>query len=465
MTDRSCVCTEMRTDEVLSVRAAALAVPERTAVIAADESGARLAISYADLARRVTERTAGLERPAAGRPFFLTADANLEGVITVLALLESKIPAVLFSPKLTDAEKAGLRADADKTAEPLPADTAFVVYTSGTTGRPKPAVLTRRSLAAGALAVAKALYMSVDDVFQLSLSPARVGGLGILLRVLAVRATLALAPRFSGDAFPEILERDGVTLASLVPAMLADVFEKHPDWREPKGLRALLIGGAPMSDSLRVEAARRRIPIVTTYGMTETGSSSGLSRWEDRFSPESKGEMPLEGVTYRLEDGEIVLSGPMLFAGYWGQSPVTEGGRFKTGDAGLLHTDGSVTVLARQSDLIITGGEKVVPSEVERALEAIPGVSEALVLGMPDAKWGEIVTALLVPKAPFDETHPPLTAEALARRLSLTLARWKAPRRLAWVKTLPLTAEGKRSRRPEVLENRRYAVLHYAHSA
>lgn len=445
-------CISATGSDPLSIIAAADEVPRKTAVI---EGGRR--ISYAELARAVSGRTASLERPAPGRPAFLTAGSDFTGLVDLLALLEKDIPAVLFSPKLTDAEKTALRRQAEEIAEPLPEGTAFVVFTSGTTGRPKPAVLTRRSLAAGALAAAEALRMTPDDVFQLSLSPARVGGLGIVLRTLAVRGTLSLAPRFCGAAFPETLQRDGVTLASLVPAMLADVFEKNPGWRSPAGLRALLIGGAPMPAKLRAEAARRGVPVVTTYGMTETGSSSGISAWEERLQPVSSGEVPLRGVRYREKNGEILLSGPMLFDGYWGRPAVVREGWFATGDAGTVDAEGRVRILARQSDLIITGGEKVVPAEVESVLESLPGIREALVLGMPDEKWGQIVTALLVP-----ENGCRLSASRLETYLSERLARWKSPRRIAWVQSIPLTPAGKRLRNPDVLCGLETESLHYS---
>ena len=208
----------------MSVAALALSAPDRTAVVDASRP-----ITWADLARLVSDRTASLLQPAPGRPAFLIPKPDLNGLVDILAHWEAHIPAVLVSPKLTSAEQDALKSHADSIAEPLPDGTAFVVFTSGTTGLPKPAILTRESLTAGARAMVRALRMTSSDVLQLSLSPARVGGLGIIMRTLAAGSTIALSPGFSGARFPETLARDGVTFASLVPAMLADVLERNPD--------------------------------------------------------------------------------------------------------------------------------------------------------------------------------------------------------------------------------------------
>ena len=226
----------------MSVAALALSEPDRTAVVDVSRR-----ITWAELSRLVSDRTASLLQSAPGRPAFLIPKPDLNGLVDILAHWEAHMPAVLVSPKLTSAEQDALKSHADSIAEPLPDGTAFVVFTSGTTGLPKPAILTRESLTAGARAMIRALRMTSSDVLQLSLSPARVGGLGIIMRTLAAGSTIALSPGFSGARFPEPLARDGVTFASLVPTMLADVLERNPDWHNPPHLRAILIGGASVN--------------------------------------------------------------------------------------------------------------------------------------------------------------------------------------------------------------------------
>ena len=352
----------------MSVAALALSAPDRTAVVDASRR-----ITWAELARLVSDRTASLLQPAPGRPAFLIPKPDLNALVDILAHWEAHMPAVLVSPKLTSAEQDALKSHADSIAEPLPDGTAFVVFTSGTTGLPKPAILTRESLTAGARAMIRALRMTSSDVLQLSLSPARVGGLGIIMRTLAAGSTIALSPGFSGARFPETLGRDGVTFASLVPAMLADVLERNADWRNPPHLRAILIGGAPFPDRLRAEAARRGIPIMTTYGMTETGSTSAVSAYETRLSPVPVGEVPLAGTSFRTVDGVLCLKGPMLFSGYWGRPAPVHDGWFETGDAGLVNHDGSIRILGRPPTSLSRAAKRSFPPKSSRPLNLSPG--------------------------------------------------------------------------------------------
>ena len=443
-------------DALLSISAAAAEAPARAAVRTPQGD-----VSYRELERLVKERIAQIERPPEGRPSLLVAEADLGGIADILAHLEARIPMLLLSPKLTAYERAEAKRAADGIAEPLPEGTAAVIMTSGTTGRPKAAVISRASLAASARAVAGALRMTADDVFQLAITPSRVGGLGVLIRTLAVRGCVSLAPKFSAERFPDILRRDGVTLASVVPAMLAEVLAKRPDWRDPSGLRALLVGGAACPMRIRGLAAERHIPVVTTYAMTETASSVALSDYEERFVPRADAGRAVAGTEIRIgEGGEIEVKGPMVTAGYWGRETPLGEGWLRTGDVGALDEEGRLSVFSRRSEMILTGGDNVFPGEVESALEAVPGIREALVVGLPDETWGAVVAALLVP----EEGAAPIGDEALARALSARLARFKAPRRIAWVKALPRTAAGKLSRSADVLKGLSLRTLHYSRS-
>ena len=440
-------------DRALSVFAAANERPHGLAI-----RSERVDYTWAEAASRVAACLETIERPATGRPMPFVAEADVECLITLLAAFEAKIPLLLISPKLTTPEREAVIRMADAIEAPLPSDAAVVIFTSGTTGSPKPVVLTRTGLVESARRVAEALYMTHDDVFQLSLSPARVGGLGIVMRSLVMRSAMSLAGRFKAETFMANLARDGVTLASVVPAMLSEILDKTPSMLVPTHLRTLMVGGAAASMALRQRAAAAGIPIVTTYGMTEAGSTVAVTPYEERFEPQIYAGRILDGLEAKLTNDIITLRGPMLSTDYWGRGSTMQEGWYLTGDIGSLTADHRVRVSARHAELIITGGENVAPREVEEVLESIPGVKAALVLGQPDEKWGALVTALLVPDA--DKTPP--SDNEIVGFLRPRLARWKSPRRFAWVKTLPLTAGGKPCRAPNVLEGMTLQTLHYA---
>ena len=440
-------------DGALSVVTAAKERPQGLAIRSGNET-----YTWADVAQKVIERLETMVCPAPGRPMPFVAEADVERLITLLAAFEAKIPLLLISPKLTQPEREAVIRMADAIEVPLPHDAAVVIFTSGTTGSPKPVVLTRHGLYESARRVAEALHMTHDDVFQLSLSPSRVGGLGIVMRSLVMRSAMSLAGRFKAETFMTNLARDGVTLASVVPAMLSEILDKTPSMLVPTHLRTLMVGGAAASMALRQRAAAAGIPIVTTYGMTEAGSTVAVTPYEERFEPQIYAGRILDGLEAKLTNDIITLRGPMLSTDYWGRGSTMQEGWYLTGDIGSLTADHRVRVSARHAELIITGGENVAPREVEEVLESIPGVKAALVLGQPDEKWGALVTALLVPDA--DKTPP--SDNEIVGFLRPRLARWKSPRRFAWVKTIPLTAGGKPCRAPNVLEGMTLQTLHYA---
>ncbi len=415
-------------------------------------------ISFSEAARRAALIKRTLTPPPAGRPYVMQARTDVESILTFYALLEAQVPMLLLSPKLTEAETRAYVEAAQRIDEPLEADAAVVIFTSGTTGASKPAILSRRALAANALAVSRHIAMTKDDVWLLSLSPARVGGLGILTRSLACRSGVALGAKYSAQGFVSELSDMHVTIASLVPAMVIDVLEHFPQWQPPRDFRLLLVGGSACPASLRRRALAARIPVVTTYAMTETASSVGMSPYEDRLTENFCADRALEGVEFRLTDkNEVLVRGPMLMNGYWGRSRLTPGAWHATGDIAREDGLGGLRIQARQSEVMITGGEKVYPAEVELALEEIPGVKAALAAGIPDEKWGVIVGALLVPSPGM----PRPTGEAIARGVRAQLAAYKCPRRIAWVEELPRTREGKPRREPSVFEGLALETLHY----
>ncbi len=322
-----------------------------------------------------------------------------------------------------------------------PADAAAIVFTSGTTGEPRAAVLTRAALLASAEASAANLGWLDDDCWLLAMPIARVGGLSIVTRCLAARKTVALVPGFDAAQLPAQIERHRATLVSLVPAMLDRVLAAHPTWRPPEFLRAVLIGGAAAPRALLQRAARRRLPIIVTYGCTETCSQVVATPYEFRFEASRCGAgRPLTGAQVRVAGGRIEVRGPMRMAGYAGEPLLDPRQWFDTGDLGDFDAEGFLHVSGRAGDWIISGGEKVHPAEVERALEAFPGVVSAGVFGVADETWGQVVAAAIV------VSGESIDDSALSAFLKTRLAPHKLPRRICLVPALPLSAAGKLDR-------------------
>jgi O-succinylbenzoic acid--CoA ligase len=188
-------------------------------------------------------------------------------------------------------------------------------------------------------------------------------------------------------------------------------------------------------------AASRGFPVIITYGMTETCSQVCATPYASRFVPWDCGAgAPLQGVDVRIRDERIEVRGPMLMAGYLNDAPLTAGAWFDTGDLGELDARGCLHLHARRTDLIVTGGENAYPAEIERALEAFPGIAAAGVFGVPDETWGQMVAAALVAEreAPVDG--------ALLDYLERRLAPHKRPRRICYVAALPRAPSGKLDR-------------------
>jgi len=454
-------------DESLSLLAAAREAPRQPALLIDGEEH-----TFAELAPRIERRLAFLRaQPLAQEPWprvALVADNRLETALWLYALLELGVTAVLLHPRLVASERAALLADcrpalvlADGHDEPPqvpsappvyppppagPGGPLAILYTSGTTGRPKGAMLSRRAFVAAAQASAQNLGWQADDRWLLCMPLGHVGGLSILTRCLIARRTaVLLGGAFEPRAVAAAVQRDRVTLLSVVPTMLRRLLELTPRWTPPPHLRAVLLGGAAASAELLQEAAARRVPVLTTYGLTEACSQVTTQRYGTPPAAAQGCGEPIAGLSLRLgDDGQLELRAPTLFDGYWPPGPqalpLTADGYFVTGDLGRLDAQGRLHILARRTDLIVTGGENVYPVEVEQALERCPGVAAACVVGVPDPEWGQQVVAAVVAAA-----RPPSLYE-LRQALRDRLAAYKHPRRLVLVPALPLNPTGKLDR-------------------
>ncbi len=456
----------------LSVRAAAREEPAATALV----DGGR-EIDWSELSRRVEGTRATLRRRLDGRTAPVVAvvgGAGPETVVALLALLEDETPFVLLHPRWTRAEReramamAGaclcLESGGALTAAPTAAEAgnpsvvrgAGIVFTSGTTGRPRAAVLGRAALLASARAHAEVLGWRPADRWLLSLPTAHVGGLMIVVRCLQARRAIVAGGRradgsFDVDAALHVVERDRVTLLSVVPTMLGRLLRASR--RPPASLRAVLVGGAAAPAVLMERAREHGWPVAATYGLTEACSQVATARPGDRGGAVGT---PLPGLDVRIAGtegaaGAIRIRGAALFDGYLGaepgaplERPFDADGWFDSGDLGTVGEDGRLRVVGRRVDRIVTGGENVDPAEVEAAALEWRGAAEVCVVGVEDEEWGERVGAVVVPSVGFEALGG---LAGLGRHLGSRVAGFKRPRCWAVVDRLPAAASGKVDRR------------------
>jgi malonyl-CoA/methylmalonyl-CoA synthetase len=332
-------------------------------------------------------------------------------------------------------------------------DPAAMLYTSGTTGRSKGAVLSVRNLVSNARALVDAWRFGPDDVLLHVLPVFHVHGLFVALHcALSVGAAIRLHPRFDLDAVISDLERSTVLMG--VPTHYHRLLgDPRLDRRGCAGMRLFTSGSAPLpAHEHEAFAERTGHRIVERYGMTETMILTSNPHDGDRLS--GTVGFPLEGIDLRVADGggtpvpagtvgTVEVRGPNVFLGYWGRPDATAAatrgdGWFVTGDRGSLDAEGRLTLVGRASDLIITGGYNVYPKEVEQALDLLPGIDESAVLGLPDPDLGEIVAAAVVLAPGAARPDAGAVAQACAH-----LARFKHPRRVEVVPELPRNAMGK----------------------
>ena len=331
-----------------------------------------------------------------------------------------------------------------------------IVYTSGTTGRPRGAMLTVANHWWSAVGSALNLGTAADDRWLACLPFFHIGGLSILLRAAIYGITAIVHDGFDEAAVNRAIERDGVTIVSVVAVMLQRMLDKRGDRPYPPSLRCVLLGGGPAPRALLERCAAAGVPVVQTYGLTETTSQVATLAPEDALARLGAAGRALYPNELRIvskdgddvaagTEGEILVCGPVVMAGYAGDPDGTAraivNGWLHTGDIGRMDADGYLYVVDRRDDLIITGGENVYPAEVEAVLLAHPWVSEAGVVGATDDAWGQRVVAIvrLVPGAEADGA-----ADALRAYCQSRLGAYKVPREISIVtEPLPRTASGK----------------------
>lgn len=333
-------------------------------------------------------------------------------------------------------------------------EVAALLYTSGTTGAPKGAMLTVGNLLTAGRVGGEVSGATSSDRFGTALPLFHVFGLAsVSLVALSAGASLTLLPRFDAETLYETMLADELTAVAGVPTMWNALLQVETD-RQPTSLRLALSGGASMAvEVMRKFTTRFGATIAEGYGLTETTAFGTFNPWDGRIVPGSVGpEVPTLDVAVKDLDGqlcadnevgEICIRGDLVMKGYWNNPSATnaafdEEGFFHTGDLGYRDEDGYVFIVDRMKEMIIHGGYNVYPREVEEVLYEHPDVLEAAVIGTPDEHYGQIVTAVV---APLPGTT--LTAEVIEAYCRESLAAYKVPRIIRFVDALPKGATGK----------------------
>ena len=334
----------------------------------------------------------------------------------------------------------------------------LLVYTSGTTGVPKGAVHTQAALLANARASAWAHDFVEGDKVLSTLPMFHVGGLCIqTLPALLAGVQVVLHPRFDPTAWLHEMTTSRPTLSLLVPATMRALFE-HPRWADTSlaCLRGIMTGSSTVPVAYLETLHTRGVPVGQVYGTTETGPVSIVLRLPESMARVGASGWPHPEAQVKLidaqgqevgpgETGEVCIRAANLMRGYWrADGELNAGlqdGWFHSGDLGQRAEDGCITIVGRSKDMIISGGENIYPAEIENQLVTLLGVAESAVVGLPDERWGEVPVAVLVRSA--DAAGQCLMAEAVMQHLQSRIARFKLPRRVVFVESLPKSALGK----------------------
>jgi fatty-acyl-CoA synthase len=332
-----------------------------------------------------------------------------------------------------------------------------LLYTSGTTGRPKGVVLPHRMIVWNACNTALSWQLRDDDVTSIFTPLYHAGGLGAFLTpVLAAGGTVVLHRGFDPAEVWETIERERCTVALGVPTIFR-LLAEAPQFASAdlRHVRFLISGGAPLPVDLVHAYHARGVVLKQGYGLTEVGVNCFTMTAEDALRKAGSVGRPLMFTEARVADesgreapdgevGELLFRGPHVCRGYWNQPEATAAaidadGWFHTGDLARRDAEGFVTIAGRKKDMFISGGVNVYPAEVEAELLSHGDVADAAVVGVPDDTWGEVGVAFLVARP----GAPALLPEALGRFLERRLARFKHPRAYVFVDALPRTAYGK----------------------
>ena len=424
--------------------------PERTALVAGDSE-----VTYAELEAESAwvARRLGAEGVRRGATAALTMRPGREQVVLIHALMKLGAVVLPINPQLAERERsaviemekpeielddAGLltqtEADLPLLGEHDMDETHCRILTSGSTGSPHAVGLTYGNHLWGAVGSAFNIGVEPSDRWLCCLPLSHIAGLSIVMRSVIYGTTAVLHDGFDVDRVASSLDRGGVSVVSLVSTMLLRLLDAGADLSGP---RAILVGGGPVPADALEEALGRGATVVQTYGLTESCSQATTLAPADARRKVGSAGRPLLTTHLRILDGEILIQGPTVAPG-----SADADGWLHTGDLGRIDEEGFLFVEDRIDDLIVSGGENVVPAEVEGVLLGHPEVVDAAVVGREDPEWQQAVTAIVVLRAGA-ETSP----DDLRRHCSTSLAPFKVPKRIELASALPRTPSGKLLRR------------------
>ncbi|MDQ0430387.1 O-succinylbenzoic acid--CoA ligase [Planomicrobium stackebrandtii] len=330
--------------------------------------------------------------------------------------------------------------------------TISIMYTSGTTGHPKGVRQTAENHFSSAVSSALNIGIAPDDVWLCSVPLFHISGFSILMRSLIYGMGVRLYEKFDAERSAEEICKGTVTHMSVVGVMLERILSHVEESRShaSTGFKAVLAGGGPIPVAYIKRAEKCGIPVLQTYGMTETSSQTTTLQSADAERKMGSSGKPLFLYEVKIDDtqkpgdtGEILIRGPQVTPGYIGRfndRNAQEDGWLHTGDIGYLDAEGFLYVVDRRSDLIVSGGENVYPAEIEKVLLSHPAIREAGVCGAASEKWGEVPVAFVV-------LNKKATADELLTYCREQIAPYKVPKRLSFVEALPRNASNKLLRR------------------
>ncbi|MGX7031549.1 o-succinylbenzoate--CoA ligase [Vagococcus zengguangii] len=345
-----------------------------------------------------------------------------------------------------------------------------IMYTSGTTGKPKGVVQRFSNHQANVKSAQLNMGLTAKDCWACAVPLFHISGLSIVLRQLITGCSISLYPKFDAEQLTTDIVNERVTIASVVTYMLEKMITHVPtDAHYPPTFKTFLSGGGPVAKETLLTCRELELPVIQSYGMTETCSQVVALSANDALKKIGASGLPLHGMSLRIVDennqrlpakqtGEIQLKGPQVITHYLNETAShlakwTSDGWFRTGDLGYLDEEGYLFVVSRLSELIISGGENIYPAEVEAVLKQHPALTEVAVVGESDDRWGQIPVAYVV-------ANHSVKVEDLQQFASSKLAKYKQPKKVYLCDALPKTASGKLAKHRLLTKERDVFIRH-----